>query len=288
MRSMTGYAYKEAGNKRWNISVEIKGYNNRYMELFVGIPTYFSMVEPAIRELVSKKIQRGKVEIYIRVKELEEKLTVNIDYAVLDAYLSAFKKIKKEKKLKGSITLDQLISVGGFLKTEKELSTDEFSAFIIPVIDQALDDFIITKEREGKKTKEDILLQLKTIENGLAEIKTRAGELESLFKEQITLRMQELLSGAVDEQRMLAELAVLLTKYSVNEEIARLDSHIGLFKELADKNTPVGKKLDFLCQEMNREINTIGSKSTIVDISQKVVDMKDAVENIREQLRNVE
>ncbi|MEM5947856.1 YicC/YloC family endoribonuclease [Spirochaetia bacterium 38H-sp] len=288
MRSMTGYAYKEAANNRWNVSVEIKGYNNRFMELFVGLPSYFSMIEPEVRKLVSTRIQRGKVEVYIRVKELEEKINVNVDYELLDAYLSAFYQIKKKRKLSGKITLDNLITVGGFLKTEKDLSPDEFMDFLTPVLDKAMYDFIETKEREGKATKGDILSQLTHVEDGLANIKTRAAELEAMFKEQLTIRMQELLSGAVDEQRMLAELAVLLTKYSVNEEISRLEAHIKLFKELADSDIPVGKKLDFLCQEMNREINTIGSKSTIVEISQKVVDMKDAVENIREQLRNIE
>ncbi|AEJ61526.1 Conserved hypothetical protein CHP00255 [Spirochaeta thermophila DSM 6578] len=288
MRSMTGYAYREHTTDEWNLSIELKGYNNRFLELYVNIPSYVSPLEPRIRERLTAEISRGKVECYLRMREYREQVEIHLDEAAVDAYVEALNRLKKRAKVKGSIRLEHLLGLNGLIKVEKLQDPERYWQAVSPLLDAAIADFKATREREGQKTKEHIEQLLREIEEAFQVVKAHAGEMEAYLKAQLEQRMRELVGEGIDEQRLLTELAVLLTRFSIDEEIVRLDAHLSHFRELFDTQGPVGKKMDFLCQEMHREVNTIGSKTPLVVISQAVVRMKDAVENIREQVRNIE
>jgi uncharacterized protein (TIGR00255 family) len=176
----------------------------------------------------------------------------------------------------------------GVLETEKSRDAEKIKQRIMPLLEQALAGFNAERQREGDHTYKDILSHIDTLENSLAVIVTHSGELEKILKENIKARFEELLGDKIDENRILSETAALLVKYTISEELSRLDAHLKEFRAESLRNSCPGKKLDFLCQEINREINTIGSKSVILEISRETMNMKEALENIREQLRNVE
>lgn len=288
MRSMTGYAYRELVTDDWNISIELKGYNNRFLELYVNLPTYLSPLEPRIRERLTGAISRGKVECHLRMREYREQVEIHLDEAAVDAYVEALDRLRKRAKVKGGIRLEHLLGLNGLIKVEKLQDPERYWGAVAPLLDAALADFKTTREREGEKTKENIIQLLGEVEEAFEVVRSHAAEMEAYLRDQLETRMKELVGEGIDEHRLLTELALLLTRFSINEEIVRLESHLSHFRELLDAEAPVGKKMDFLCQEMHREVNTIGSKTPLVVISQAVVRMKDAIENLREQLRNVE
>ena len=288
MISMTGYGYKEIESDDMNCSVEIKSYNNRYLDFSFNLPPFLGSVEQEIKALLSEKIKRGRIEISIRLRELNEDISIHVDDAVLKSYSDILARCSEVSGIESPVTLDTLIKMDGVLKTVKNRDIEKIWDIIRPVLNDAAAAFYESRAKEGQTTELDINRQLGVLENSYNKISTFADKIESKLKEDVTARFNQVLSGEVDEQRVLTEIASLLVKYSINEELSRLSGHIEAFKSILKKDAPVGKKLDFLCQEINREVNTIGSKSMILEVNQCVVDMKDALENIREQLRNVE
>lgn len=288
MISMTGFAYREWAGEDVSVSVEIKGYNNRFLEIYVNLPPWLSYMEAAVRELISKICCRGKVEIWIRIKEINAPVNVSINTNAAKAYMQALSSLAGELGIESQINLPMLIGMDGVLDAEKKRDEGRYWNLIEPVLKEAADAFQAERIREGKHTEEDILVSLEGIEMALQTIMTRIPDLEKSFIENITSRYRELIGDNIDENRLLSEIAILLMKYTISEETSRLKSHIAEFRAETAKNIRPGKKLDFFCQEINREINTIGSKSTIIEVSRAVVEMKELLENIREQLRNVE
>ncbi|MDR0313358.1 MAG: YicC family protein [Treponema sp.] len=293
MISMTGFAYREQAGEDVSVSVEIKGYNNRFFELQVFLPPWLSYMEPKVRELTSGYCNRGKVEVFIRVRETNTPLSVTVNTSAAAAYMKAISGLASELGIDAALSVPLLIGMEGVFDVEKERNDERSWAIIEPVLREALGLFQAERIREGKHTEEDILNSITLIESSLKAVAAYAPELEKTIKENIKNRFMELTGGGVvgsviDENRILAETAILLMKYTISEEISRLSSHLAEFRAEANKNQAPGKKLDFLCQEINREINTIGSKSAILEVSSAVVEMKEALENIREQLRNVE
>ncbi|MBN2510300.1 MAG: YicC family protein [Spirochaetales bacterium] len=289
MISMTGYGYHEIDNEEIRCTVEIKSYNNRYLDYNLFIPPFLSPLEPQIKTMLSESIKRGRVEFSIRIKELVEDIEVFIDEQALKAYGQTLKRCIEIADIPGTVTLDHILSMDGVLKTVKNRNIETLWEQILPAVQTALQQFVESRKREGDGTRADILRLLDSIRNGREFITGFAGEIEKRLNEDIKARYEQITGGpAGDDPRILTEIALLLVKYSINEELHRLDSHLDAFISACEENYPVGKKLDFLCQEINREINTIGSKSMVYEVNQKVVEMKDALENIREQLRNVE
>jgi uncharacterized protein (TIGR00255 family) len=288
MRSMTAYAYREVQEADFSLSVEIRSYNSRFLEIYLNMASHLSSLEPGIRECIAGRCSRGKVEASVRLRDLNSPLKVLLNREAAAAYAEAIRNLAETLGIDEKPGLSMIIGCEGVLEVEKDRSADRYWGRIEPVLKAALDDFDLERAREGKHTEEDILSHLEILESSLKTIVPFAPRMEETIKKNIRARFTEVLGNQIDENRVLAETAVLLMKYTISEELSRLSAHFAEFRAEAGKNRSPGKKLDFLCQEINREINTIGSKSPVLEISRTVVNMKNALENIREQLRNVE
>jgi uncharacterized protein (TIGR00255 family) len=286
--SMTGYGYQERQDREFSLSVEIRSYNNRFLEISVFLPPYLSALEPAVREYIASRCRRGKVELSIRLKEHNTNISVSVNQAAVRAYGEAIGILTQTLGLDEKPGLGLLLGLEGVLETEKNRDDERYWTLIEPVLRDAAEQFDAARIREGKHTEADILSHIAILESSAELIRSHAPALESSIRENLRLRFSELLGEQIDENRILAETAVLLVKYTISEEISRLASHLAEFRAELARNPSPGKKLDFLCQEINREINTIGSKTPVLEVSRAVVVMKDALENVREQLRNVE
>jgi len=288
MVSMTGYAFIEKAGQDMSTSVEIKGYNNRYMEISVYLPPWLSALEKKIHEKIASVCGRGKIDVYIRIRENNTPVSISVNLNAAKAYYDAINALANELKIDEKPGLAALLKLGGIFDVEKNRNQEDYLNEIEPLLQEALAVFCAEREREGKHTEDDIMSNLEIIESSVKTVASYVPVIENGIKESIRARFAETLGSQIDENRVLAETASLLLKYTISEEISRLDSHLKEFRAETGKNARPGKKLDFLCQEINREINTIGSKSAIIEVSGEVVKMKEALENIREQLRNVE
>ena len=291
MISMTGYSYEEQTTQTTTVSVEIKSVNSRFLDLTVNLPTYLNALESVFRQKISEKVARGKIDVYIRIKENESDAAVTVDTKLAKTYMDAYKQIATAAGLSSFSTeaaLYALINQEGLLHSNKDYDVEKYQQMIEPVFDNAFKKFLSDKEREGQNMKVDLLEKLGKLEECAAFFKEWQPKMETAFKEQITARFNELLGENADQNRIMTETAAMLVKYTINEEIVRLCSHISAMKEEINSNPIPGKRLDFICQEMNREINTIGSKNQFAEVSAMVINAKDALENIREQSKNVE
>ena len=290
MKSMTGYGYREYQDSKLILSVEIKAYNNRYLDMAVMLPSFLSPLELGLRDFIRTRVYRGRIELNVRVKELEENLQAYLDKSAAAEYAKTLLELRETAHIKEPLSVSHFLSLEGVIKTEKKRDPDYFEKLIYPLLEDAWNDCDESRTREGLYTAEHIARNIEVLKQECGEVEKHAGNLETNMKEHIMTRYRAILSEEIDENRMLSETALLLMKYGIGEEISRLQGHWVEFSRVLSAGTdgPVGKRLDFLCQEMNREINTIGSKSTIIEINQAVVRMKEALENIREQLRNVE
>jgi uncharacterized protein (TIGR00255 family) len=285
---MTGYGFEERQDEQVSLSVEIKGYNSRFLEVFVYAPPFFSSLESKIREYISARCRRGKVEATVRFKEYNQPVSVSVNLEAAKAYGEAASLLARTLGINEPPGLSVLLGMEGILEVEKPRDDSRYWELIKPALEAAADRFSADRIREGKHTEEDIFSHIAALEKSVLVVASHGPALELSIKENLRSRFTELLGDNVDENRVLAETAVLLMKYTISEEISRLQSHLAEFKAEAERNESPGKKLDFLCQEINREINTIGSKTPVLEVSRAVVNMKDSLENIREQLRNVE
>jgi uncharacterized protein (TIGR00255 family) len=221
------------------------------------------------------------------VREENAPVSISLNVNAARAYKTVIEKLAKTISIKEEASLEQILGLEGVLNIETNRDAEKYWVMINPVLTAAMDQAEAERLREGRHTAEDILLHISILEKCVENISSHVPEIENTIKENLRSRFTELLGDRIDENRILAETAVLLMKYTISEELSRLSSHLAEFKQETGHN-PSGRKLDFLCQEINREINTIGSKTPILEISRAVVDMKNALENIREQLKNVE
>ncbi len=288
MTSMTGYAYEEKSGDTAVVSVEIKSVNSRFLDLTINLPPYLNQLESYYRNKISEKVLRGKVDVYIRVKELESDTEISADTGVAKSYLEAIKKVAQATGYSTEIPLSLIISQPGVLNSNKSYDVEKYKGLIDPLFDSALKTFVSDRTREGENMKKDLLAKLSKLEECAKFFVEWQPKMEEIFKEQITSKFKELLGEHADENRIMTETAAMLVKYTINEEIVRLNSHISAMKNELENNPVPGKKLDFICQEMNREINTIGSKNQFAEVGAMVITAKDSLENIREQAKNVE
>ena len=290
MTSMTGYAYEEKNYESAVVSVEIKSVNSRFLDLTVNLPPYLNPLESYFRGKITEKVARGKVDVYIRVKELESNPDITVDEGAVKAYSEAVKKVIKASGFgtDSEAALNFILSQPGVIVSNHSYDMEKYKALIEPVFDSVLEKFNADREREGENMKRDLQEKLEKLLKCAHFFTEWQPKMEEMFKEQITTKFRELLEDKADENRIMTETAAMLVKYTINEEIVRLKSHIEAMRsELANNPTP-GKKLDFICQEMNREINTIGSKNQFAEVGAMVITAKDSLENIREQSKNVE
>lgn len=288
MTSMTGYSYVEKNTETSTVSVEIKSVNSRFLDLTINLPPYLNQLESSFRAVISEKVVRGKVDVYIRVKETESDVEIAADTNAAKAYLEAIKKISDACGYSQDIPLSLIINQPGVLNTNKNYDVEKYNDLILPVLKESLDKFNSDRNREGENLKKDLLSKLDKLSECASFFKEWQPKMEGIFKETITAKFKELLADQVDENRIMTETAAMLVKYTINEEIVRLHSHLAAMKTEIENNPAPGKRLDFLCQEINREINTIGSKNQFAEVGAMVINAKDAIENIREQSKNVE
>ena len=299
MNSMTGYGYEELVEEKLFLSVEIKSYNSRFLDLSINLPSSLSRLENFFREKVTAAVVRGKVDVYIRLREEEPATSVLVNQEAVRSYAAAIAQVSQMlSEMQGAAgsqvastsqsQLELILGQEGVLVSHREFDLDSYKALLEPVFDGALQQFLADRRREGENLKVDLQEKLAVLEDAAAFFTQWQPQMENAFKENLQRRFQELLGEGYDQQRVLTEVAALLVKYTINEEIVRLKSHLSaLAKELVENATP-GRKIDFICQEINREINTIGSKNQFTEVGAMVITAKDALENIREQARNVE
>ena len=290
MTSMTGYAYEEKNYENAVVSVEIKSVNSRFLDLTVNLPPYLNPLESYFRNKITEKVARGKVDVYIRVKELESNPDITVDEGAVKAYSEAVKKVIKASGFgrDSEAALNFILAQPGVIVSNRSYDMDKYKGLIEPIFDSVLEKFNADRAREGENMKRDLQEKLEKLSECAKFFTEWQPKMEAMFKEQITTKFRELLEDKADENRIMTETAAMLVKYTINEEIVRLNSHIAAMRsELANNPTP-GKKLDFICQEMNREINTIGSKNQFSEVGAMVITAKDSLENIREQSKNVE
>ena len=291
IKSMTGYGRaKEILNKR-DITVEVRSVNNRYLDCTVKMPRMYSFAEDAIKQHVQQAISRGKVDVFITVDASAAdvaKVTVNRELAA--QYASALNELAEVCSTESHVTPEQLARFPDVLtvtKADEDLET--VSADICAVLDDALAAYNAMRDVEGAKLAEDIGNRLTNIENYTSQVEERSPQTVAEYRAKLTARMQEVLqSTTIDEQRILTEAAIYADKVAVDEETVRLRSHVAQLRTMIASDEPMGRKMDFLIQEVNRESNTIGSKCNDVAIAQVVVGLKAEVEKMREQVQNVE
>ena len=290
LRSMTGFGHCEYTEKDITFTIEIKTVNHRYSDIFLRMPKQISAFEELIRSLASAKIQRGKIDIYITYNNKSSDFQeVMLDEGLAKAYCDAMRKISVNLGLRDDISATSLARFPDILKVEKQDNNEEVGKILEKAFSLALDELLQMRTREGEKLKESLLLNLSVIETYIGKICEKAPFVVKEYKEKLEARLSELIDlQKVDPGRIATEVAMFADKCSIDEELVRLRSHIMQMRDMLDAGSPVGKKADFLIQEMNREVNTIGSKASDIDITRNVVELKSEIEKLREQIQNIE
>lgn len=292
LKSMTGYGRGEYANEYFNIIIEIKSVNHRYADIVVKLPRHINFLEEKIKKAVKEKINRGKVDIYVNLEYINESaIDLKVDVPLAKAYKQILEQLSKELNIDDNVKLFNILGLPEIIKTEKkELDEGLLWSSLKEALDIALDNILEMKILEGEAIKYDILSKLYEIEKLVDEIELRAPNVVIEYRDRLRERIEELLDDDIklDEERLAQEIAIFADKSNINEEIVRLKSHISQFKTIVNEDDAVGRKLDFLIQEMNRETNTIGSKANDIFISNNVVLIKAEIEKIREQVQNIE
>lgn len=291
IRSMTGYGRKQAVIGSMSITAEIKSVNHRYFEFSAKVPRSYGFLEEKLKSYIQTLVARGKIECYIQIENLEEEdCVVEVNHSLAKGYYDALKDLAQRYALRDDISVSLLSRYTDIFSVRKlEADEEKIWACVKEVVTEAVDSFITMREVEGQKLKEDILSRCDTIINRVEFIEERSPETVREYNEKLVSRMNEVLGQTqIDEQRILTEAAIYADKIAVAEETVRLRSHISQLREFMESEEAIGRKTDFLVQEINREANTIGSKAQDVEIAKRVIDIKAEVEKIREQVQNIE
>ena len=291
VKSMTGYGRARQMRSGRDITVEVRSVNNRYLDCTVKMPRAYIFAEDAIKSRVQKAVSRGKVDVFITIDATgADETVVTVNEALARGYYDALMRLKDTFGLEGRVTPDMLAKFPDVLtvtKAEEDLET--LAEDICQVTDAALAAYNRMRSVEGVKLAEDIAGRADTIEDTVARVEAQSPQTVSAYRERLESKMREVLaSTTIDEARILTETAIFADKIAVDEETVRLHSHLSQLRDMLRGDEPVGRKLDFLIQEINRECNTIGSKCSDLTITQDVVNMKAEVEKIREQVQNIE
>jgi len=292
IKSMTsfGRAQSEEG-KDSCFSIEMKSVNHRYLDINIRMPRIMLALEEKIRNIISKKLNRGKVDVFINYKNYGSNVgKTNLNMNLAKNYYDCLKQIQNELNIIDDISASKIARFPDVITLEEpEENLDSILSEISPLIESAIDLMEGMRCREGEKLKEDILLKIEMIDTYVQEIEKVADTIPKNYKKKLQERLSQLLSEVdIDETRIALEVAILSDKASVDEEITRLKSHLSQIKSTLDLEEPIGRKLDFIIQEMNREANTIASKSVDIDMTNKVIEVKNTIEKIREQVQNIE
>ncbi len=288
---MTGYGRVQKVTENWDLIVEIKSVNSRYLENHVKTSQRYSYLEPQVKKLIKENISRGKVEISLSINSVQlDNEQIKLNTNLLENYLCELRKASKLYSLNDDLELHHLLQVPNLFSPDTEEDDEkEVWQAVKPTLLEGLELFVKSRLDEGKRLQADIFKKLDEISVYVTSLEEQAPKTVTAYRERLTEKIKELLQNElVDENRLLTEVAIFADKVAIDEEIVRLKSHIAQFLGLLEKSEPVGRKCDFLLQEMNREVNTIGSKGNDILVSKIVVELKAILEKIREQIQNIE
>lgn len=291
IKSMTGFGRGHQVLNGRDITVEIRAVNHRYYEFSSRLPRSLGYVEDKLKTLLQGRISRGKVEVSVLINNVEaadEKITIN--HEIVKEYIDAMRSVKDEFGLVDDLSLSNILRIpDAFTVVKTETDEEQLWEDIRSTAEEALEHFISMRENEGERMKQDVLSRLAKIEEWIGVVETRSPMVVEDYRKRLYDKMCEVLSSTnIDENRILMEAGIFSEKTAVDEETVRLRSHIAQFRGMLESGEPVGRKLDFLVQEMNRETNTIGSKVQDIEVTRIVVDQKSEIEKIREQIQNIE
>jgi uncharacterized protein (TIGR00255 family) len=292
LKSMTGFSRYENQNEDLTCKVEIRSVNNRFIDINTRLPKTLAPLELPLKKIVKAKCARGSFDITIMVQkngDTETNLEVTPNLPLANEYLDAFKKIQEGLSLKGTIDINTVLSQRDVVKTETKKVEDSCEEIVMQTVDKALTQLIKMREEEGKNLEKDILNQINSIKNLGKSISEKQSITVQQFQSKLNEKIQTLTSGIeINPDRIAQESALLADRCDVTEELVRLESHLEQFNLLVASPEPQGRKLEFLTQEINREVNTTGSKTIDLEVSKAVIEMKSCLEKIREQLANIE
>ena len=289
--SMTGYGSAKGSVEGQEITVELKSVNNRYLDCSVRLPRNFLFAEDTVKQAVSAGVSRGKVDVFVSAQASQDSGTVvSVNEELARGYRDAVARIAETLGLESGLNAFSLARFPDVLTVERrELDKDKAAAALSEITAKAVEEFNAMREREGERLRRDMLGKLETIEELVSVVEERSPQTVKEYRERLEARLRDILADrSLDEQRVITEAAIFADRTAVDEETVRLRSHIAQFRTMLEEGSPIGRKMDFLVQEFNRESNTIGSKCSDASLAKVVVDLKSEIENIREQLQNVE
>ncbi|QGR00166.1 YicC family protein [Paenibacillus psychroresistens] len=292
IQSMTGFGQASLAFKEYQLQVELKSVNHRYLEMTIRLPRQWSRLEDAVKQRVRSSLQRGKLDAFVSiVRQTAENHVVTLDWSLAEAYYNAAQQLRTKFGLPDTLTIQDLLQIPELIKLG-EPSNDVDPLLqdqMLSCLDEALVELNLMRQTEGKHLQTDLATRLAALRALHQSMQLLAPKVIEQYRQKLRIRLQDALEGIpYDEQRLLQEVALHIDRTNVDEELTRLESHFQQFSQLLQAIEPVGRKLDFLLQEMNREVNTIGSKANDSDLINDVVEMKAELEKMREQVQNIQ
>lgn len=291
IKSMTGYGRHAECIDGFEISFEIRSVNNRYLDTNIRLPRIYGYLEEKIKKAIANRASRGKVDAFLNVERPAGEVTqIALDEALCAQYVSVLHTIAEKHGLRDDISVSSIARFSDiFQKKVAEDDEDAVWSAVEKVVEKALDAFVAMRSREGENLFSDLDARLDRMQEILEKIRSYSGEALGAYRKRLEEKLKEYLEDKqIDESRLLTEVGIIADKIDTGEEITRLESHIRQFRSLIRQDTPSGRTMDFLTQELNREVNTIGSKCSMLEITQLVIDAKNEIERIREQIQNIE
>lgn len=290
VKSMTGFGRAEAKQGSYQILVEMKSVNHRFCEINIRMPKQFLAMEEKMKKVVNSYLQRGRIEMFITIdgQDIQDK-HLNVDWELLSAYIDSIHKVKDRYQISGSIEINDILKLENvFTIMETQTGMEAIEELLLEQVRSASKQLVAMRMAEGDQLKKDIITHLTFIVNMSEQLSKLGPTVVEAYRLRLEKKLKEYLGSQIDEQRILAEAAIFADKADINEELKRINSHLGQFTQSLQSTDSVGRKLDFLVQELNREVNTIGSKANDANIANLVVEMKACLEKIKEQVQNIE
>ena len=290
IRSMTGFGRGKYENDGRYYSVDIKSVNHKYSDISIRMPKFLNSFEDKIRKRISEYISRGKVDVFINFENYSSQgNNIHFNIELAQEYIKGLKELAEKTGVEYDVDVMDLSKMPEILKIEEDENEELIGTELMIAIDEALQNFVEMRKQEGQKLIEDMQKRMVFVQEKVAEIESYSETLVEEYMQKLEIRVKELMDPkVVDENRLAQEIVIFSDKSSIEEELTRLKSHINQFNMFTKASSPIGKKFDFLIQEMNREINTIGSKANCLEITNRVIELKTEIENIREQVQNIE
>ena len=287
---MTGFGRGKYEKEGRYYQVEIKSVNHKYSDIAIRMPKFLNAFEDKMRKKIGESISRGKIDVFVNFENNgSQGSTIHFNLEIAKLYIKGLQELASETNVKFDVDIMELAKMPEILKLQEDENEEMFGNELMFALEEALKNFIEMRETEGQKLKEDMQNRIILVEQTVAEIETYAGTLVQEYRQKLETRVKEWIdTKVIDENRLAQEIVIFSDKSSIEEELTRLKSHIQQFYTFLEDKSPIGKKFDFLIQEMNREVNTIGSKANCLEITNRVIILKTEIENIREQVHNIE